>query len=82
MKRNSLLLQALAVTVMGFVAHITAPAPASSTTMSLPCGYSYCTGVCGIANPCDEECGWICLPPGNDKCEMSTLWYQACPIPT
>lgn len=80
MKRNRLLLQALAVTVMGFVAHLTAPAPVSSTAGSA-CGWDRCTGVCGVANPCDSECGWICKSPPNDECGL-TQWYEACPIPT
>lgn len=80
MKRNKLMLQALVVTLMGSGAHLSDPAPASSAPAS-NCGWSRCTGVCGVANPCGEDCGWICKSPPNDECGL-VLWYEACTIPT
>lgn len=76
MKRNKLLLQAFVVTLMGFAAHLSEPAPASATPTGA-CGWSRCTGVCGIANPCDENCNWVCMAPhyGNP---CGVTWYEAC----
>lgn len=83
MKQSRLLLQAFAVTVMGFVAHLTAPAPAASAVPSTECGWDRCTGVCGVGNPCAEQCGWVCMMPPNEPCApFLTLWYEACPVPT
>ena len=78
MMRNRLLLQALVVTLMGFASHLSYPAPASAAPTS-PCGWDRCTGVCGVGNPCDKECNWVCYPPlSHDNCELEAVWYEAC----
>jgi hypothetical protein len=79
MRRNSLLLQALAVTMMGVVAQLSSPAPASAAPTSA-CGWSNCTGMCGVGNPCGGECPWVCFPPPTDMCGL-VMWYEACLFP-
>jgi len=81
MKQNKLLLQAFVVTMMGFAAHLSGPAPATAAATG-SCGWSRCTGVCGVGNPCGEDCDWICLPPTSGNCLPYHVWYEACLFPT
>lgn len=79
MRRNRLLLQGLVVTMMGLVAQLSSAAAASAAPRG-SCGWSQCTGLCGIANPCDAECPWVCIPASSELCGH-VMWYEACLFP-
>jgi hypothetical protein len=82
MNRRKLTFQAFLVTLMGFFAHITAP-DASAATRSNACPYwDRCTGVCGVANPCAEDCAWGCMQPGPENPCGLVMWWEVCFSPT
>lgn len=73
MKNRRLLIQALAVVVMGAVALVTAPSTANAATQQLDsCSYSYCVDSCPTKAQMRASCLGNCPLSTGGTCDLVT----------